>query len=539
MKVVIIGGGTAGWLTACYFQSYSKLYEKNMLPDFKYDITVVESPTVPIIGAGEGSTGIFPDAIAKFGNIDINEIDFLYETESTLKLGIRFKDWNGIGTSYMSPIGPTQTHTGNIDIELFTYALKNKVSDSALSGYLANRGMSTFRKNMFQQIPIHGYHFDAHKVGQYLKSKCILHGTKHIVNHIVNISKDGSNIKNIILQSGEIIEGDLFIDCSGFSRVLIKQMDMGWESYTDYLPVNAALPYLHQYTDNEQIMPETLAWAQNNGWMWQIPTQQRYGCGYVYCDAFVNQDTALNELQKTTNRKIEPIRNLKFEVGRVKTFWKHNVVAIGLSSAFLEPLQATSIHTTLIQIQMLMNYIHPKEKQTAQVTVEQYNKYILQLIDEFKDLIQIQYMTKREDSDFWKFVKYDMKKTEKTKFVLETTKHRSLGFFDFDTMPHGSAGWAVWGWTLVGLDIMSKDIIFKTINKQGLKINSFDLNNALDETARGMQKQAGTLLTNTEFINLLREKKFNSSNFNKMTDVSFMGYNTVKNMFNQIQLKTV
>ena len=148
----------------------------------------------------------------------------------------------------------------------------------------------------------------------------------------------------MILKDGAKLEADFWIDCSGFGRVLTKEMGGGWHSYSDYLPVNSALPYLHSFENNEVPKFETLAWAMPNGWQWQIPTQTRYGCGYVYSDMFVNKEQAHSELEQITGRKIEPIRNIKFDVGRLENFWTKNVVAIGLSSGFLEPLQATSIH---------------------------------------------------------------------------------------------------------------------------------------------------------------------------------------------------
>lgn len=517
MKVVIVGGGTAGWLTACYFESYNKIYEEDKQFHLRYDITVIESPNVPIIGAGEGSTGMFPDIVRKMSNIGINEIDFFYETDSTIKLAINFKDWKGIGTSYLSPLGPTNTYNNNLDSEMFSFALEDRAHDASLSGYLAKRGLSTFRKNLAQRLDIHSYHFDAHKVGQYFKKKCLAVGTTNIIGHITSVNKDDNgNIKSVKLESEQVIEGDLFIDCSGFSRVLAKEMNMGWKSYAEYLPVNAALPYIHQYEENETVMPETLAWAQNNGWMWQIPTQTRYGCGYVYCDTFVDADTALRELQQTTNRKIEPIRNLKFETGRLETFWKNNMVVMGLASSFLEPLQATSIHTTILQLQMLFNYIHPKESKSLHIFAESYNKYMTHVVDEFKDLIQIHYMTNREDTDFWKFVKYDMKKTEKTKNVLEMSKYRNLSFYDFDSV-HGSASWGVWGWTLVGLGIISKQMMLRALNKHGLDayknriVASFNTEN---------EQQIKSLMTHNEFIQALKDKKINSNNFSGIIDVS-------------------
>lgn len=521
MKVVIVGGGTAGWLAASYFESFNQNYKKNNLSTYQYNVTLVESDNVPIIGAGEGSTGLFPQTIRKLKTIGVNEIDFFYETESTIKLAINFKDWNGIGTSYLSPIEPTATGMNNVDLEALIFKIHNKTHDSALAGYLCARGMSDFRTNYLQHTQNHAYHFDAHKVGQYFKKCCIKNGTSHINGHVVSVNKDENGyVKSVTLQNGDILEGDLFIDCSGFSRVLINALEMGWHSYSEYLPVNSALPYIHQYEENEQIMPETLAWAQNNGWMWQIPTQTRYGCGYVYCDTFVDADTALHELQETTGRKITPIRNLKFEVGRVKEFWKKNVIAIGLSSAFLEPLQATSIHTTLMQIQMMMNYLHPKQKYVNSTDISFYNLHAANMIDEFADLIQIHYMTKRDDTPFWKFVKHDMKKTEKTKFVLDVAQHRSLSFIDFE-LYHGSAAWGVWGWTLLGLDIITSDIALETIKK-------FSLIEYLDETfetlTKEFKRQSSTMMTNTELIQAFRERKFDSTTFNeKIRAVTWRG----------------
>jgi len=146
MKVVIVGGGTAGWLTAAHFMSHNKILEQDKVFHLKYDVTLIESPNVPIIGAGEGSTGVFSDAVKKLENIGINEIDFLYETESTLKMGINFKNWKGDGTSYLSPIGPSGTHHNNVDFELFAFILENRPHDAAPPGYLQKRGLSSFRK---------------------------------------------------------------------------------------------------------------------------------------------------------------------------------------------------------------------------------------------------------------------------------------------------------------------------------------------------------------------------------------------------------
>jgi tryptophan halogenase len=252
-------------------------------------------------------------------------------------------------------------------------------------------------------------------------------------------------------------------------------MGGGWESYSQHLPVNAAIPYL--YPHDEDVRPETLAWAQKNGWMWQIPTQERYGCGYVYSDMFTTYDKAVEELEQTTGRKIEPLRNLKFEVGRLKNFWVNNVVSVGLSSGFLEPLQATSIHTTIVQLNYITEHLLRLDTKYLNDGIVQktFNQKMERMFDDFRDLIQIHYMTKRDDSEFWKYVKNGLPKLDKTKEILKICEYRSPCALDWDYY-FGSAGWGVLGWTIIGLDLVSKDLIKRDLEtspndkKQKLKI---------------------------------------------------------------------
>jgi tryptophan halogenase len=263
------------------------------------------------------------------------------------------------------------------------------------------------------------------------------------------------------------IDADFWIDCSGFSRVLIKPMGGDWVSYKDYLPVNGAIPYIHPFEKDEDVKLETLAWAMPNGWMWQIPTQERYGCGYVYSDMFTTYDKAVDELIKTTGRKIEPLRNLKFDVGRCKNFWVKNVVAVGLSAGFVEPLEATSIHATIVQLDVLssnlLNFVPTTEHIIYESNIKRYNEFFGKLFDDIKDLIQIHYMTDREDTDFWKYCKYTMKRTDKVKEILEISKHRAPSMLDFE-LYHGAANWGVWGWTVVGLGHLSKATAARTLD---------------------------------------------------------------------------
>jgi tryptophan halogenase len=463
MKIVIVGGGTAGWLAAMYCARF------NHSTNTPNEIVVIESSKIPIIGAGEGSTGLLYKVVDYyFSHWGMSEADFLKNTDATLKLGINFKDWNGIGHQFYSPVQPTDTSMGSIDTDLLVSYINGNFQDSCSSGYLMSNGYSTYNTNKKDTIGGHSYHFDAHKVGQYFKSFAIKNGVKVIDTEIETLNRNSltGELDSVQTTIGKI-EADFWIDCSGFGRVLIKPMGGDWVSYNEYLPVNGAIPYIHPFEKDEDVKLETLACAMPNGWMWQIPTQQRYGCGYVYSDMFTTYDNAVDELMKTTGRKIEPLRNLKFDAGRCKNFWVKNVVAVGLSAGFVEPLEATSIHATIVQLDILLssvlNFATPKEHVLYESNIKKYNDFFANLFDDIKDLIQLHYVTDREDTEFWKYCKYGLKRTNRLSEILEISKHRCPSMLDFQ-LYHGAANWGVWGWTVVGLGHLSKKTAARTLD---------------------------------------------------------------------------
>jgi tryptophan halogenase len=462
MKIVIVGGGTAGWLAALYAVRFN--HSSNQLNE----VVVIDSSKIPIIGAGEGSTGIMRAVVnSHFKQFGINEIDFLKNTEATIKLGINLKDWNGVGTQFYSPLQPTESSASSLDLDMMTALYKGNYYESAETGYLMSIGYSPYHKNKKESIMGYSYHFDAHKVGEYFKKFAIENGAKVIDTEITSLNRDSKTGELLSVNTSTgIIEGDMWFDCSGFSRVLIKPIGGGFKSYAEYLPVNGAIPYIQNYKKDEAPNLETLGWAMPNGWMWQIPTQQRYGCGYVYSDMFTTYDKAVDELRKTTGRDIEPLKDLKFECGRVENIWTKNVIAFGLAAGFVEPLEATSIHSTIVQLDMLfgnsLNFIGGKESVMYDTNINSYNRFVGRLFDEVKDLIQIHYMTDREDTEFWKYCKYGLKKTDKVKEILEICKYRTPSTMDFGYY-HGTASWGVWGWTLVGLGHINKDTARKSL----------------------------------------------------------------------------
>lgn len=510
MKIVIVGGGTAGWMAALKFLQWSSHQFET-----KTEIQVIESSKIGIIGAGEGSTGALTDFLwdVVFKDFGENHMDFLKETGSTLKLGIRFKDWNGIGTEYLSPIEPPTTKQNNVDVALLHHIFEGKPHLACDTGYLMDKGLSTYFHNKSSYTGNHSYHFDAHKVGQYFKKIALKHGASVIDSEVLELNRnsiDGS-LKSVKLSNGETIEGDFWIDCSGFNKILIGPMGGGWESYSDYLPTNRAIPYLHPHDGSPKL--ETLAWAQKNGWMWQIPTNERLGCGYVFSDYFTTEDEALDELQKTTGRKIEPLRTIKFEAGRLKNFWVKNVVSVGLSSGFLEPLQATSIHTTLIQIYYLTEhfFLDNRENLLSENISEAYNKRIRLLCDDFRDLIQIHYMTKRKDTEFWNYCKNVLPKTEGVKRILEICKYRSPSILDYDFY-FGLAGWGVMSWTLAGLGLITKETAQKQLLNLSPKLEG-DLQTAISYLENNRLLNSVRLMNQKEFWDALRAAKINEKQY--------------------------
>jgi flavin-dependent dehydrogenase len=460
MKIVIVGGGTAGWLAA--------LMIKKIQGD-SHQVTLVESSKIGIIGAGEGSTGYLTDII-QGNNWDYgcDEIDFIKSCNATVKLGIKHKDWKHKNHSYIAPIDSSATQ-GLLDyITLHAVANDLPFHLSSMNGYCIEHNKSTFFINeenkTLENFKSHAYHFDAFLVGQYFKKVCGKSVTS-IDSEVVDILlHENGEIQSIYLSNGQTIEGDFFIDCSGFKRLFAEKMKVKWKSYNDNLPVNKAMPFLLKYDGNEKIEPVTTAWAQSSGWMWQIPTQNRYGCGYVYCDEFISDDEAKREIEQSLGKEIEPIRTFKFETGRQEVLWEKNCLFLGLCAAFAEPLEATSIHSTIVQLQIfIFEYLMDTKEETLNRSfIKIYNKRIGQMYDDFKDFLNIHYMTQRQDSEFWRFMNSGNPATETTKLILELHKNKSLRPSDLNSY-YGMAGAPLYNWVLAGLGHLNKNLAQKEL----------------------------------------------------------------------------
>jgi flavin-dependent dehydrogenase len=442
--IVIVGGGTAGWATANICLNRSDL-----------KVTVIASKEIPIIGVGESTTGRFNDLICRLGNAtNLNEKEFLKETESTFKLGIKHTSWHTVGKSFYSPIGDSfynQTlypHSDYDYMRIFHIAQNieyNKMLQSQLMiknklPYLKNDEIDIYNHlgshKTDNSIPI-AYHLDTYKVGQYLKRKALnLNRCSYIEDTVIDFqqSQDGS-IKNIITKNKKNVKADLFIDCSGFFRILInKKFKNDFISYQKELMVNRALTFFIDNKEGDAVRNYTHAWAQKYGWLWEIPTQKRLGCGYVYCDNYINPDQAQKEIEKILGHKINPQNDIKFSTGRLNKFWIKNVLSTGLASAFIEPLEATSIHCTIMQINHFFeNYFKKDLKFKCDKLINQYNSEMTTMWDNIKDFIVFHYISPRKDTDFWIEAKNIKRHSERLKIIMEIWKHRMPRVVDYIT----------------------------------------------------------------------------------------------------------
>ena len=446
--VVIVGGGTAGLIAALYIKSF--------FPNF--NVKLIKSKEVGIIGVGEGSTEHWNKFIE---DVNIDLIELINETDATVKLGILFKDWTSPQSIYAHSVYDNALRSSLSTLELYNKLVINNsnnpfiLNDNFTEAYYNNKIVLAEDLKSTNQ-----YHFDTHKLNMFLTKKCIERNITINDFFIQDINLDyNGNINTLISSDNTIIKGDFFIDCTGFKRILLSKLNSKWISFKSYLPVNQAITLATPLDLNKGIEPYTSATALSSGWAWKIPTQTRYGNGYVFSNEYINSDQALNEFNQHLKINVEKVaKDIKFEAGKVDKFWIKNCVGIGLASSFAEPLEAQSIGFSIIQSKLLVNNLLSYQVSPKSTSI-QYNKVMDILFNNVIDYVQAHYFTLREDTPFWKNKPFKL-----TEFNKETFTKFSYGIsspFDFSN-PHLMFKFENFYQLYYGLGLITKENITKS-----------------------------------------------------------------------------
>lgn len=399
-SIIIVGGGSAGWMTAA---TLSKLFPKKK-------ITLIESKNYKTVGVGESTLGFIRGWMSL---LEIKDEDFLPHTEGTYKLSIRFEDFNKKGESFHYPFGRPYEEdlTAGLNDWYFKKMMDPKTPIKNYAEFLypamalVNNNTIGESNEELGNFNLHNdtaFHFDATKFGLWLKDRmCIPNGVEHILDEIETIEQDETGVTSL----NNKYKADLFIDCTGFKSLLLdKTLKEPFDSYEDILPNNSAwatkIPYINK---EKELVPYTNCKAVENGWIWNIPSWNRIGTGYVYSDKYINDDAALEQFKKHLNIDTSKLtfNKIKMRVGLHKKLFVKNVVAIGLSAGFIEPLESNglfTVHEFLIQLAKTL-----QQEKITQLDKDIYNNKCVNIFERFAEFVAVHwYMSKRDDTEYWK-----------------------------------------------------------------------------------------------------------------------------------------
>jgi tryptophan halogenase len=434
VNVTIIGGGTAGWMSAA---ALAKL-----LPT-RCNVHLIESEAIGIVGVGEAT---LPHIRAFNERLGIDEAEFMATTRATFKLGIEFVNWARIGDSYIHPFGTFGRGTGEPDFHHYWLRLRQAghdvpdLEEYSLACMMARLGRFDLPSRDPSELTStfgYAYQFDATLFAPYLRRLAEGLGVRRTEGRIVGVDRDGEtgDVTSLKLESGEEIGGDLFVDCSGFVSLLLgKTLGEPFQDWSKWLPNDRATAM--PCRTETALTPYTGVIAMESGWRWRIPLQNRTGNGYVYPSAFLSDDKAAEALIAAVEG--EPIaepRVLRFKAGRRERSWVNNVVGVGLASGFLEPLESTSIYLIQAAITALIELF--PDGSGSPVLRDEFNRLIDLEYDRIRDFLILHYhATERTDSEFWNYVRtMEVPDTLKEKIELfrrrgRVVKYREGVFLD-------------------------------------------------------------------------------------------------------------
>jgi len=397
--IIVVGGGNAGYISA--------LILKKSFPN--KNIKIIKSKKIGTVGVGESSS----EQIRAFCEyVGIPLLELILKAKATFKLGIYFENWSD--EDFLSGVGefalPYRGH----------YSYMQSVVVNNKPNYEINpcgTWINQVPLNYFNDLndsPTNQFHFDTHGLNEYLKEFCISKGISIVTDDITNVMIDEES-GNIVSVNGELNhEADFFVDCSGFSRLLLsKVFNIKWKSYSEYLPLDSAVAFTTDEMDEYNIY--TKATARDYGWSWQIPVQGKTGNGYVFSEKFINKTQAHEEMERVYGHKININKTFKFDPGRLEKSWHKNCFAVGLSQSFVEPLEATALGSVVNQMFAFIHYL-------PSYNIDECNHAINNIFDNIFDFVQAHYLVKKDDTPFWRDVKNNLKLTPSLQSLLDRWK---------------------------------------------------------------------------------------------------------------------
>lgn len=440
MNIVVVGGGTAGWLTA--------LYSKKIFPE--HNITLIESKEIGIAGVGEAST---PHLINILNFLEISISDFIKKTNSTIKNAIKFTGWSknkkdffyhpfeynnnliseqhGYLDSFKTGTNIFHLYSSLSNVPSDEYCFINKLSNNNLVPFIkTNNDKKTNKINDYQQMSGWSLNFDARLTAKYFFDLAEKRNIQKIEGKIKEILlNENEEIFALLLEDNNKIDCDFVFDCSGLLRLIIgKKYLSKWISYKEYLPTNKALPF---FLDNNKEMPPYVeATAMNYGWMWKTPLQNRYGCGYVFDNNHISVDEAKKEIEEMLGFEIFPPKTFSFEPGTYEKIWIKNCLAVGLSGGFIEPMESSSITQTILNLQ---NFFSNKNNILTknQNIKNNFNLFNQKMSFSIVEYLYWHYVTNKDNTVFWKEFTKNNKMPNLINNILEINKERVLSLKDF------------------------------------------------------------------------------------------------------------
>jgi tryptophan halogenase len=503
MNIVIVGGGTAGWLTA--------IYAKKMYPE--KNIVLIESEEIGILGAGEGST---PHLLRFLSFLEISLNELISECKVSIKNGIKFSNWSSNNNDYMHPFASFCQASNDYNFSLNDYlesdtAFSHIISsqfDHKFNDYVFIQRLSYLNKVPFMQdffINENVYtsafsnisiHFDANLLAQYLRRIGERRGIIRKEGIVKKILTDKNGYINYLKVDDQNIAADFVFDCTGFKRLIIGNFYKSlWHSHKNNLPANSAIPFF--LPKEEDLPPYTESIAMNYGWMWKIPLQHRYGCGYVFDKNSISEDDAKNEIDRMVGFEVDSPRSFSFDAGFYKNIWIKNCVAIGLASGFIEPLEATSIWQSIEALKTFFSSYGNIYNKNQKI-IDNFNKKYEKETQEIVDFLYLHYTTNKKNTKFWKNFTKNNDMPEFVEYILSVAKERPIDKeIDFLSRSNLFATPSLY-YILIGNGLITQKNLIKQASL--MKTNK---NNEYSEIINNQQNMIKNFLNHRKFLKMI------------------------------------